>query len=135
MSKYCPRCGHTKSIKEFSKKASTKDVDGGKDVPWRGYNHHRYIVWNDGNALHILPKFPIIEHITFEEDKLQKFLENPFNWCTFYHFKDEVKYKFYHMGRDRDFVMFDGSYLNLINKAITISLNQSMNQMRKIGII
>lgn len=25
MTKHCPRCGHTKSIKQFSKKASTKD--------------------------------------------------------------------------------------------------------------
>lgn len=113
----------------------TKDVDAGKDVPWRGYNHHRYIVWNDENTLHIIPKFPIVEHITFEEKKLQEFLSNPFNWCTFYHFKDQINYKLYHMGRDADFVMFDGSYLKILKKSMNKSLDESMKRMREIGVI
>ena len=35
----------------------------------RGYIHHRYIVWTDisDNSIHFLPKFPIIEHLTFTE--------------------------------------------------------------------
>ena len=113
----------------------TKDVDGGKDVPWRGYNHHRYIVWNDGDTLHIIPKFPIVEHIKFEEKKLQGFLDNPFNWCTFYHFKDQVNYKLYYMGREADFVMFDGSYLKILQQGMNKSLDESMKRMRTIGVV
>jgi SAM-dependent methyltransferase len=105
----------------------TKDVDGGeKYVPYRGYNHHRYIIWNDDGVLNILPKFPIVEHINFkEEEKLQQLLEDPFNWCTFYHFKDEVKFKLLNMGYEQDFVMFDGTYLKLIIKGIDKSLECS----------
>jgi SAM-dependent methyltransferase len=110
----------------------SKDVDGGTNVPYRGYNHHRYIVWNDSNVLNILPKFPMVEHITFKEEELQELLLNPFNWCTFYHFKGEVKYKLLNMGREQDFTMFDGRYLNLINTGITKSIQNSSEQMNKV---
>jgi SAM-dependent methyltransferase len=111
----------------------SKDVDAGNNIPYRGYNHHRYIVWNDSNVLNILPKFPIIEYMNFKDEELQKLLNNPFNWCTFYHFKDKVDYKLLNMGREQDFVMFDDSYVNLINKGITKSIECSQEQMKKVG--
>ena len=111
----------------------TKDVDGGNNVPWRGYNHHRYIVWNDSNVLNILPKFPMIEYITFNEEELQKLLENPFNWCTFYHFKDNVNYKLHNMGHEQDFVMYDNSYIDIINKGMIKSIENSNEQTRKVN--
>jgi len=110
----------------------TKDVDGGTNIPYRGYNHHRYIVWNDNQVLNILPKFPLVEHISFKEEELQKLLENPFNWCTFYHFKDEVNFKLLNMGREQDFTMFDGRYVNLINIGITKSIENCNHQIRKV---
>ena len=110
----------------------SKDVDGGTNIPWRGYNHHRYIVWNDSNVLHILPKFPIIEHITFKEEILQNLLKDPFYWCTFYHFKDEVNFKLLNMGREQDFTMLDNRYLDLINKGITKSVECSNKQKGKV---
>src|SRR6056300_1540688 len=104
----------------------TKDVDGGKQVPWRGYSHHRYIIWNDNGVLNVLPKFPIVEHINFNnEKKLETILEDPFYWCTFYHFKEDVKYKLFNMGREQDFRMFDNSYANLITMGIQKSLECS----------
>ena len=112
----------------------SKDVDAGNNIPYRGYNHHRYIVWNDSNVLNILPKFPIIEYMNFKDEELQKLLNNPFNWCTFYHFKDKVDYKLLNMGREQDFVMFDDSYVNLINKGITKSIECSQEQMKKVKI-
>lgn len=112
----------------------SKDVDGGTNVPWRGYNHHRYIVWNDSNVLNILPKFPIIEHITFKDDMLHQLLQNPFNWCTFYYFKNNVEYKLLEMGHEQDFVMYNNSYVELIEKGITKSLEGANEQMKKVGI-
>jgi len=111
----------------------TRDVDGGTNISWRGYNHHRYIVWNDNGTLHILPKFPIIEYIKFEEEKLQQLLEDPFNWCTFYHFEEDIKYKLYEMGYEKDFVMFDNSYPLIIQKAINESIEEAQNYKRKIA--
>ena len=109
-----------------------KDVDGGKNVPWRGYNHHRYIVWNDSNVLNILPKFPMVEYISFKEEELHQLLTDPFYWCTFYHFKDEVNYKLLSMGHEQDFVMYDHSYINLINKGISKSIECSNKQIGKV---
>ena len=111
----------------------SKDVDGGTNVPYRGYNHHRYIVWNDKGTLNILPKFPIIEYIKFEEEKLQKLLEDPFNWCTFYHFEKDIKYKLYEMGHEQDFVMFDNSYPLIIKKAMNESIEEAQNYKKKIS--
>jgi len=111
----------------------SKDVDGGTNVPYRGYNHHRYIVWNDRGTLNILPKFPIIEYIKFEEEKLQQLLEDPFNWCTFYHFEKDIKYKLYEMGHEQDFVMFNNSYPLIIQKAMNESIEEAQNYKRKIS--
>jgi len=111
----------------------SKDVDGGTNVPYRGYNHHRYIVWNDRGTLNILPKFPIIEYIKFEEEKLQQLLEDPFNWCTFYHFEKDIKYKLYEMGHEQDFVMFDNSYPLIIKKAMNESIEEAQNYKKKIS--
>jgi len=111
----------------------SKDVDGGTNVPYRGYNHHRYIVWNDRGTLNILPKFPIIEYIKFEEEKLQQLLEDPFNWCTFYHFEKDIKYKLYEMGHEQDFVMFNNSYPLIIKKAMNESIEEAQNYKRKIS--
>ena len=111
----------------------SKDVDGGTNVPYRGYNHHRYIVWNDKGTLNILPKFPIIEYIKFEEEKLQQLLEDPFNWCTFYHFEKDIKYKLYEMGHEQDFVMFNNSYPLIIQKAMNESIEEAQNYKRKIS--
>jgi len=111
----------------------SKDVDGGTNVPYRGYNHHRYIVWNDRGTLNILPKFPIIEYIKFEEEKLQQLLEDPFNWCTFYHFEKDIKYKLYEMGHEQDFVMFNNSYPLIIQKAMNESIEEAQNYKRKIA--
>lgn len=45
-----------------------RHVDGGSPN-FRGYIHHRYLVWNDGDVLSFLPKYPVIEHLDFGEDE------------------------------------------------------------------
>jgi ubiquinone/menaquinone biosynthesis C-methylase UbiE len=112
----------------------TKDVDGGeKYVPYRGYNHHRYIVWNDDGVLNILPKFPIVEHINFkEEEKLEKLLEDPFNWCTFFYFENDIHYKLHEMGREQDFVFYNDSYFKIINNAMNAGIQNSNQQIERI---
>lgn len=47
-----------------------RGVDGSSFTnKYRGYIHHRYIVWSDHitNTLHFLPKYPIIEYIVNDE--------------------------------------------------------------------
>lgn len=38
-------------------------VDGGAE--WRGFRHHRHVVWEHEGTLWLLPKLPMVEHITF----------------------------------------------------------------------
>ena len=100
----------------------TRGIDGldGISPPWRGYAHHRYIVWNDSNVLKILPKFPMVDiYDNFNKNKLEELLKIPFNWGTFYHFKDKVNYKLLQMGREADFTFIDYSYNELIQSAIS----------------
>jgi ubiquinone/menaquinone biosynthesis C-methylase UbiE len=59
----------------------TKNVDGSESVttPWRGYAHHRYMVWNDNDVLKILPKFPMVDYYTnFNQENMKEALKNPF---------------------------------------------------------
>jgi hypothetical protein len=52
----------------------TKNVDGSESVttPWRGYAHHRYMVWNDNDVLKILPKFPMVDYYTnFHQENMK----------------------------------------------------------------
>lgn len=57
---------------------------------YRGYIHHRYIVWtnNENNELHFLPKMPIIEYILINKD-FENFMyeyanKNPLYWNNYY---------------------------------------------------
>jgi len=80
-----------------------------------------------------LPKFPIIEYIKFEEEKLQQLLKDHFMWFTFFHFEEDIKYKLYEMGYEQDFVMFDKSYQLIIQKAMNKSIEEAQNYKRKIS--
>jgi hypothetical protein len=64
------------------------------EYPYRGYIHHRYIVWTDckDNTLYFLPKMPLIEYISIHPDLSKKihYLANnyPIYWNNYY-FWDE----------------------------------------------
>jgi len=113
----------------------TKGVDGQEnfDAPWRGYAHHRYIVWNNNETLKILPKFPMVDFYTnFNQAKLEKLLKHSFNWGTYYHFKDTVNYKLLQMGREADFTFIDYSYNDIIVKAIEEGFAQNNKMLERI---
>lgn len=65
-------------------------VDTREDLLYRGYIHHRYIVWSEqeDNSLHFLPKYPIIEYITMSESltHFMTYLANhfPVYWNNYY---------------------------------------------------
>jgi len=110
----------------------TRGVDA-SNIPWRGYAHHRYVVWNDSNVLNILPKFPIIEHSKFpNESVMEQMLKNPFHWCTFFYFEDNINYKLHEMGREQDFTFIDNSYFTIINNAINTGIQNSNQQLERI---
>jgi len=63
----------------------TKRVDShGKDSSYRGYIHHRHIIWNvNDGVLRILPKFPIVEHLD-RPDSYWSDLRDPYAWNSYF---------------------------------------------------
>lgn len=50
---------------------------------YKGYIHHRYIVWTKDNTLNFIPKYPIIDKISMDiKDKT--FLKNPIYWNNYF---------------------------------------------------
>ena len=111
-----------------------RDAENWKDfvkdnLKLRGYQHHHYIVWNDGK-LNFLHKFPIIERMELkDENYTYRSLENPYNWNIYYIWKDNIKYKNYTHPQDYD---SPGSmeYFELIMKGFynTIKVNDSFEK-------
>lgn len=90
---------------------------------YRGYCHHRYIVWSEleTNTLNFLPKYPLIEGIKFDENIIRKFnfLANNYSvyWNNYYKWDSENQSKvvIYRNGINFNIIK---DYVNLINKAI-----------------
>ena len=102
----------------------TRGVDG-DDSKHRGYIHHRYIIWSnrETNTLHCLPKYPILEHITFNLDFLQKSvaLLNKYSvyWNNYYTWTNNPSIVVYRHGINMDITK---DYVNLITRAINESM-------------
>ena len=91
---------------------------------YKGFLHHRYFCWNDGQ-LNFMAKFPYIEKISFNKIKIAEMLKDPFNWITPFMFEDTIKYKHHEHGWNKEFMLNNAnSYVKIINRAITVSYMQ-----------
>ena len=98
-------------------------------IRWKGYNHHYYMVWNEDNKLNFLHKFPSVEIFDSDQKNLEKILENPLNWNSYYIWKDKIEYK--HFQHSKDFECpIAPSYSDLIERGAKASLNFN-EQFRK----
>ena len=68
-----------------------RGVDGGSP-PFRGYHHHRWIVWAAGVELRFVSKYAYIEYIKFEEEKIDELLKQQRYWNTFFLWTDRINY-------------------------------------------
>jgi len=108
-----------------------KGVDGG-ETNYRGYNHHRYIVWSDKdtNTLYFLPKLPIIEYIFFKGNLSEQmhYMANtkPLLWNNYYIWDENMTPNIivYGYNSDYDYV---GNYAELLN----IGMNKSVEYTNK----
>lgn len=94
----------------------------------RGYIHHRYIIWNEGNTIHFLPKFPIIEKIEFDEVKLKELAEEPLNWNNYFLWNQESNFIIYKHDYNLDII---NGYVDILNQAILKSLENTNNLFKK----
>ena len=68
-----------------------RGVDAGLAI-WRGYNHHRFIIWSFEGVLHFLTKFPLVEFLDPAWDKeLAKLLRgSPQYWNTHHLWTNQI---------------------------------------------
>jgi hypothetical protein len=111
-----------------------RDVDANSLSPsYRGYIHHRYIVWTDvrNHTLYFLPKYPIIDHITFHESYMKKlrYLANyyPVYWNNYYTWDPQHPPKIVVYRNGMNFSLVGDEYGRLINESIRASM-EATNQ-------
>lgn len=66
-----------------------RGVDGGAP-PYRGYHHHRWVVWNDRETLRFVSKYPVIEYLDIDESRLVPLLRHPQYWNTYLLWVDHI---------------------------------------------
>ncbi len=103
-------------------------------LEWRGYSHHRYIVWSKENTLYFLPKLPLIEHLPFSEaleEKLYAILNaHSFFWNTYFFWEDKFEVK--RLEQERDFDLLP-DYGSVIYQAIVTSFETNTRLASKHG--
>lgn len=67
-----------------------RGVDGGSP-PFRGYHHHKWIVWVFGNELRFVSKYPMVEYLRFDEHAVDSLLKTDRYWNTYYLWQNEIK--------------------------------------------
>ncbi len=68
-----------------------RGIDG-SSPPFRGYHHHRWIVWTANKELRFVTKYPLIEYLRFKEDEIDEWLKQQRYWNTHYLWEDRVNY-------------------------------------------
>lgn len=67
-----------------------RGVDG-DGPPWRGYNHHHWLVWEHDGALRLVTKFPAVEYLAMNEIDIAGMLRTgPRYWNTYHLWRDKI---------------------------------------------
>jgi hypothetical protein len=73
-----------------------RGIDG-DSPPWRGYHHHRFLIWNRGGILFFLTKYPIIEYLDFADATtaiVGRLRDNPGNWNSHFLWRDQIEVRY-----------------------------------------
>lgn len=68
-----------------------RGVDGESPI-WRGYHHHRFIVWVAAGELQFVSKFPVVEHLAeLNEQQTSALLRSgPWYWNSYYLWEGQI---------------------------------------------
>jgi len=94
-----------------------RGVDGGSP-PFRGYHHHRWCVWTVAKELRFVTKYPFIEYLKFEEEKIDDALKQQRYWNTHYLWEDRINYR--HLQSPLDFDI-PKNYATMLAEAMAAS--------------
>jgi hypothetical protein len=92
---------------------------------WRGYHHHRHLVWAEGDTLMLLPKYPIIEHVDLKEieTELARCLNaHPLYWNNYFFWEGTFRTQL--LEHDKDFKI-QSNYIDFVVRAIKQSYEQT----------
>jgi len=73
-----------------------RGIDG-NSPPWRGYQHHRFLIWNREGTLYFLTKYPIIEYSSFEDEAtliVDRLRDSPRYWNTHLLWRDRIDVRY-----------------------------------------
>jgi hypothetical protein len=92
-----------------------RGVDGNAP-PYRGYHHHRFIIWTYKNELRLVSKYPILEYLSLDENWMADQLRpSPKYWNTYHLWKDTIDVRHrqnaldFHMLRDYGPMLVDAT--------------------------
>lgn len=101
-----------------------RGVDGGSP-PYRGYHHHRFIVWVQDGQLRLVSKYPMVEYLSFDDDGLTRDLRaSPVYWNTVYLWRNVINLK--HLQNDLDFDL-PQDYGHVLKTAVSRSYYRSFD--------
>jgi len=107
-----------------------RGVDGGSPY-WRGYHHHRFIIWAFENELRFVSKYPVIEYVRSEDLAIEQGLcSGPQYWNTYFPWKDRINWR--HMQNPLDFLM-PRDYGPLLEQAMKRSKDNTDVFWRRMG--
>lgn len=96
-----------------------RGVDGGAP-PYRGYHHHRFVVWVDGEELKFVSKYPMVEYCGFEDEKLSDTLKSGARyWNTYYLWSGAMQVKHLQSPLDYD---IPTQYPSILSQAFNRSM-------------
>jgi len=110
-----------------------RGVDGSAPH-WRGYHHHRYVIWVDETRLTFIPKYPIIEYLNFgnEEENMVKILNSsPLYWNTYFFWNDSLETKLLNHVTDFNII---ATYPEVLTEAMEQCMANNMDLALKYGI-
>jgi hypothetical protein len=97
-----------------------RGVDGGAP-PYRGYHHHRWVVWSTAADLRFVTKYPLIEYLDIDESRLVPLLRHPRYWNTYHLWEDVIYDK--HMQSPLHYDI-PKDYRNMLNGAVQYTLQE-----------
>lgn len=102
----------------------TRGIDGGSPY-YKGYHHHRWIIWSDNNGvLSFTSKYPLIEYCSVADDEFLDGImrQSPRYWNTYCCWLGKVKVR--HLQNPLDYVL-PGDYPRVLTEAATTSMRST----------
>jgi len=99
---------------------------------YRGYIHHRWMIWKEGEQLVFIPKLPIVEHMKLDDMALASNLRGKSGfWNTHFLWKDKINYV--HLQKGFEFETYPGVLNNAVTASVPecIAFYNAMDEERK----